>query len=143
MSQVVKTSRKQIEKLEATMMAMPEHHIDIPTSHHFAPGLYAREIKIPAGATIAGKIHRTEHLNLLLSGTLEVVTENGVEVLTGPRWIVSKPGTKRVGHAHTDAIWVTFHPTEETDLGKLEAELIAPSFEALEGPVNPLPLEGV
>jgi hypothetical protein len=43
--------------------------------------------------------------------------------------IKSKPGIKRVGYAHEDTVWITVHPTDETDLDKLEENLIAKSFD--------------
>jgi hypothetical protein len=38
--------------------------------------------------------------------------------------VQSRPGTKRVTLAVTDAIGITFHNSAETDLDKLEKELI-------------------
>lgn len=114
------------------MFAMPEHHIEIPVTHYFADGLYGREILIPKGATVSGKIHKTRHINVISKGEISVLTEKGIERLKAPFTFVAPPGTKRIGYAHEDTIWTTFHASEETDLEKLEAELIAPSFEALE-----------
>jgi hypothetical protein len=34
-------------------------------------------------------------------------------------------------------VWTTIHASDETDLDKLEAQLIAPSFEALEADKKP------
>lgn len=140
LAQAPLTGREKVLALEAAMKAMPEHQVEIKTTHDFAPGLYARSVFIPAGVTVVGKIHRTKHMNMLVQGELSVMTENGVERLHAPCVIVSEPGIKRVGYAHTDCVWTTFHVTEETDLEKLEQELIAPHFEALEG--YPLSLIG-
>ena len=43
----------------------------------------------------------------------------------------SKPGTKRVTLAVTDAIGITIHRTDKTDLDEIEAELIEPDPSAL------------
>ena len=109
-----------------------EHEIPVPpVTHHFAPGLYCREMLIPAGVTVIGKIHRHAHFNIVLSGRVAVVTEFGQEIIeAGTRW-VSQPGTKRAVTAITDTVWITFHPTEETDLAKIEEHVIAPTYEAL------------
>ena len=61
-----------------------------------------------------------------------VWTEDGMREVAAPFTMVSRPGTKRVGYALEDAVWTTVHATTETDLAKLEAELIAPSRAALE-----------
>jgi hypothetical protein len=34
-------------------------------------------------------------------------------------------------YAREETIWVTVHVTKETDLAKIEEEIIAPSFESL------------
>jgi hypothetical protein len=45
--------------------------------------------------------------------------------------IESKPGTKRVTLALTDAIGITVHKTDKTDLDEIEAELIEPELVSL------------
>lgn len=103
-----------------------------PVKHHFAPGLYAREIFIPAGHVVVGKIHRHAHVNTISKGRVVVATEFGTHELVAPVTFVSQPGTKRAVVAQEDTIWTTYHPTNETDLEKIEEHVIAPSFEAYE-----------
>jgi hypothetical protein len=123
--------RSKILALEAAMMAMPEHQIEIKTTHHFAPGVYMREIFIPKGTTLTGKIHKTEHLNILSQGELSVWTEDGVKRLTASTVIKSQPGIKRVGFAHEDCVWITVHHNldESRDVDLIEERLIAKTFE--------------
>lgn len=121
--------RDKVTALEEWLKTLPQLPEDV--HHHFAPGVYMRELRIPKGACLTGKIHRTAHLNILVKGDISVLTEHGVVRLIAPAVISSSPGIKRAGYAHEDTIWITVHPTHETDLQKLEAELIAPSFEAL------------
>ena len=45
--------------------------------------------------------------------------------------VESQPGTKRVTLAVTDAVGITIHRTDKTDLDELEAELIEPDDTAL------------
>lgn len=102
------------------------------TKHHFAPGIYTRELFIPAGTVLTGMIHRYEVQNILISGTIRVTTDDGVVELTGPMIYNSAPGTKKAGYAVTDVIWLNVHPTESTDLKEIESHFIVPSVEALE-----------
>lgn len=125
------TLREKVLRLEDALKAMPHAHIPEDVHHHFAPGVYMRELRIPKGAVLTGKIHRTDHLNILAQGEISVLTEHGVRRLTAPCVIQSSAGIKRAGYAHEDTVWITVHPTTETDLAKLEEQLIAPSFEAL------------
>jgi hypothetical protein len=55
--------------------------------------------------------------------------------------IESKPGTKRVTLAVTDAIGVTIHRTDKTDLDDIEAELIEPDTAALFDSSNKLKIK--
>jgi hypothetical protein len=121
--------RAKIDRLEALMRSEPQ--VEIEPVHYFAHGLYAREITIKAGTLLTGKVHRTEHLNIVSKGRIAVWTEDGMREVSAPFTMVSRPGTKRVGYALEDTVWTTIHATEETDLVKLEAILIAPSHEAL------------
>ena len=113
--------------LERHMLAMPQ--VEIPTRHYFSQGVYAREIFIPKGTTLTGKIHKFTQLNIMSAGEMSVLTENGIERVKAPFTIVSPPGTKRVAYAHEDTVWTTIHGTDETDLEKIENHFIAQSDE--------------
>ena len=134
MSELCKSvSREQIMNLEQVMREMPDQ-IDWEeyTYHHFADGVYLRELFMPAGMVVVGKIHVTKHLTIVASGTVQITTDKGVEEITGPTVFVSPAGAKKAIHAITDATLMNPHPTDETDLDKIEDEFIAPSFEELE-----------
>jgi hypothetical protein len=122
------TLRQKIDQLETAMKASGQT-IEIPTTHHFAKGTYAREIFIPKGTLLTGKIHKTEHLNIISQGDISVLTEHGPKRIKAPFTMVSPPGTKRVGFAHEDTVWTTIHGTEETELDKLEEHLIATDYD--------------
>lgn len=114
-----------VDQLEAAMAAFPQRPIE--PVHRFADGLYAREITIPAGTLLTGKIHRTRHLNIVSKGEISVWTEGEpVRRIRAPFSFVAEPGTRRVGYAHEETVWTTVHATRETDLERLEAELIEP-----------------
>lgn len=98
-----------------------------PLKHYFAPGVYLREIFMPAGTIVIGKIHKTEHLNLIERGVVAIVHDNGsTEILRAPHTFVSKPGVQKVLYIQEDTVWKTIHPTNERDLEHLEALLIEP-----------------
>lgn len=121
-----------IRRLESEMRELPQ--TDIPTDHTFGPGFYARTITIPAGATLVGKVHATEHIFILSRGELAVATEDGMQVLRAPFQQVCRPGLKRAGHAITECVVTNVHITELTDLCALEAELIVPEAISFDAP---------
>jgi len=103
-----------------------------PLKHSFAPGVYVREIFIPKGVLIVGKIHKHDHPNFLLQGKVLVITEEGKRILTAPMSMISKAGTKRIVVALEDTVWTTVHVTNETDLEKIEDHVIAKTYEDLD-----------
>ncbi len=124
----------QIKRLESEMRAFPPEllaDIDALTHHAFSPGIYARELHIPAGLCVVGKMHAREHF-MVLHGDLSVWTDDGIKRLTGFHFIRTRAGTKRVGYAHADTVCITFHanPSDTQDLKVIEADHIVP--EALE-----------
>ncbi len=123
----------QIERLEN--LIRQGETIDLPPRHYFSDGIYAREITIPAGTVLTGKMHRTEHINVVSKGKITVWTEDGMKTISAPFTFISSPGTKRAGYAHEDTIWTTFHsnPGNEQDLLRLEEALIIPANNQLEG----------
>lgn len=100
-----------------------------PLKHSFGDGLYVREIFMPKGTLIISKIHRFAHPYFVLKGKASVLTEEGVVVIEAPYQGMTKAGTKRALYIHEDMIWTTVHATEETELDKIEAEIIAKNFE--------------
>lgn len=123
--------RGAILALQDYLMSLPGAQLDCPVTHHFAPGSYAREMVIPAGVVIIGKIHRHAHVNVISKGRVRVVTESGLKTLEAPCTFISEPGTKRVVLAETETVWTTVHATDETDLDKIEEFVIAKTYEEL------------
>lgn len=116
--------RAKVFALEAAMLREHES-IDLPVKHWFAPGVYARELFIPKGTVLTGKIHKHPQLNIMSGGEMSVLTDEGIVRVKAPFTILSPAGTKRVAYAHEDTVWTTIHGTNETDLDELEAQLIA------------------
>lgn len=114
-----------LERVEAEMLKGPQ--IDVPLRHTFAPGVYMREVLMKAGAIVIGHEHKTEHLNIVQTGRATVMLNGEVEEIIAPFTFVSKPGVRKVLFIHEDMLWATIHPTEETDLTKLEEALIVKS----------------
>lgn len=115
---------EQIRALQAHLSQFPQ--VELEPKHFFAPGMYGRELAIPGGCYIVGKMHRHAHLIQLLSGECQLATESGSETIKGPRMWVSRAGDKRAIRTVTDCVFVTFHAIEGEDLTKIEEELIIP-----------------
>ena len=109
-------------------------HYFTPKDEKYGCSTYAREILLPKGSFVIGKIHRHQHLNFISKGKVRVFTEFGEKSLEAPCTFVSEVGLKRAVYAEEDTIWTTVHLTQfdnEVDLGKIEQEVISPTYDEM------------
>jgi len=133
--------KAQIDRLQAEMVKMPQ--AELQTEHYFSDGMYCRKVFRPAGTVIVGKIHKKAHFFLCAKGEIIAWSEGGMRHLREGDVIVSKPCTKRVTLAVTDAIGITVHKTNKTNLDKIEKELIEPDELALFDSSNKLKVKAL
>lgn len=120
--------------IQSTLNECTVKHYFTPIDGNFGCYTYAREMTIPKDTVIVGKLHRHQHLNIISKGRVEVITEHGPKSYEAPCTFVSEVGTKRAVYAKEDTIWTTIHVVSygsEADLDKIEAEVIAPSYDDL------------
>ena len=70
-----KTITQGMEEIKNFLMDPTTEQTELPLKHSFAPGVYAREMEIPAGTLLIGKIHKHRHHNFLMKGSIIVLTE--------------------------------------------------------------------
>lgn len=127
--------REGILDIEAKIAAMPGALFgdDVaPLTHTFADGLYIRTIVMPKGMLITSKIHKKTHPYFVMEGEVTVLTDEGEVRIRAPYAGITKAGTKRVLYIHERCVWITVHATKETDLKRIEAEIIAESFSGID-----------
>ena len=100
--------------------------LEMKPIHHFGPNIYMRQLDVGAGTMVVSKMHKTEHFGIMLKGSMTVLTETGIELVEAPQIIKTSVGTKRVVYFHEDSSFLTIHPTSETNLDKIESEVIVP-----------------
>jgi quercetin dioxygenase-like cupin family protein len=122
-------TREEILRLQDEMAKMPQ--AELKTEHYFSQGMYCRKVFRKAGTIIVGKVHKKDHFFMCAQGQIIAWSEKGMVTLNAGDVLCSKSGTKRVTMAVTDAIGITVHKTNKTDLDKIEKELIEPDELAL------------
>ena len=117
---VVSPSRKSVERLEAYLLQGAE--VEIPTEHKFAPGIYIREITIPAGALLTGAPCKFEHLSVMVRGKMRTLIDGVMQDIEGYHQWIAPAGVKRVGVALEETVWFCVYPNpeDETSLDILE-----------------------
>ena len=100
-------------------------HEQTPNSiiHRFGGGLYIREAHYPKDTLIVGQEHLSEHMNVLLKGSINVIDGDGsIQTLTAPHMFVAKAGSK-IGYTLEDVVWQNIYVTSSTDVEYLESVL--------------------
>lgn len=106
------STNDKMDLLEAAMVSGYEA-VECPLTHRFSPGLYTREIFMPAGSLITSMIHRTKHQFMVLKGAVSVFSDNdGEQLIQAPFVGYTQPGTRRMLYIHQDTVWVTVHATD-------------------------------
>lgn len=116
---------KKLELLEAMMLQSDQ--VDVPLSHLFAHGVYMRVGTIPKNSVLIGHMHKTDHLNVLFSGVVSVLMNGEKKIFTGPCVFKAEAGVRKIIFAHEDATLANIHGTHETDVERIEDELIIKS----------------
>jgi quercetin dioxygenase-like cupin family protein len=118
--------RKKIDQLQDTLAVLPQ--LDLPVTNTFAGGVYARELFIPKGTFIIGKVHLTDHFNICLKGDLTFLSVDGPKRIVGPTMFVAPAGTKKVAYANEDSIWTNMMPALSEDPEKIVDALTVIKF---------------
>jgi hypothetical protein len=127
-----------LDELEAAMVGSDCPRVDCPIHHAFLPGIYCRQIHIPAGTLVTSMEHRFAHPFIISKGSIQVISATEGSVTYHAPWCdITEPGTRRALYAITDVVWTTFHQTDETDVEKACESVLAPHFNHLLADNNP------
>jgi hypothetical protein len=105
--------QQKLDALQAELGQLPQE--DLPVRNVFAGGCYARELFIPKGTILIGKLHLSEHLNICSQGDLTFLTPDGPKRVRAPAMFAAPPGTKKMAYANEDTIWINVHPAIHED----------------------------
>ena len=120
-----------ITSFEGYLKTLPQE--ELPLIHHFSKGVYARELHIPKGCMLTGKIHKFENLNILSKGDISILSQDGVMRVKAPFTVVSSPGVKRLAYAHEDCVWTTILGTDSKDHLQISEEFTTDDYSLVEG----------
>jgi hypothetical protein len=106
--------------LDLEALLRQQEQLELPVRHY-----YVREMTIPAGGILTGKVHLHPHVCTVTAGEIVVASSTGERLkLTAPCTFESPAGVKRAGLAITDTVFTTIH--------ELPAELLGAPLEAIE-----------
>lgn len=117
--------------LETLIQTLPQP--EFPVREFRIGDLYAREMMIRKGLVLTGAVHKTRHLVTISQGDMTIWSDGKKQRLKAPCTFESEPGVKRVGFAHEDTVFTTYHVTQETDHDRLIEELCTSTRDELMG----------
>ncbi len=100
-------ARRNVIEFEKLMKRAPQ--VEIPIDHYFAKGIYGRVMTVPKGVILTGKIHKHDHICILLKGKVEVLIDDIVVEIEAPFVYHSKAGIKRIIRVLEDCQWMNIH----------------------------------
>jgi len=92
--------------------------------HTISDGVYFRQLTLRRGGLIIGAVHKKETALIMLSGSIRVFSEDGIQILKPPMLKISPPGTQRAGLALEDSVLMTIHRVDSNDLEEIVRELV-------------------
>ena len=95
--------------------SMTETLLNTNLTEYFAGGIYAREIKIPAGVALISRIHLEDGISILSEGTIAVMDREAYKELAAPYTFTSPEGTQRIGLTLTPCTWVSLFKADKQE----------------------------
>jgi len=117
MTSQLEAKKPSLTDIEKEMLKLPQ--VECSVIHRFGPGLYIRELHMPADTLAIGHYQRFEHMNIFLKGRITMLNEDKNVELTAPMIFTAPPGQK-MGYVHEDIVWLNVYPTDEKDVETLE-----------------------
>lgn len=120
--------REWIESCEAAIVASHDDVMDRHTciSNGFkieeamTPGIYTRELTVPAGQLVFTKVHLETHPFMVTKGKIAVYDGKTIQTIEAPYKGITPTGTKRVAYTLEETTWITFHPAPSDDLEEMD-----------------------
>lgn len=123
MTEVQPASESFAERVAREVLELPQ--AECPVTH-----CYARQLEIPAGVLIVGKKHKQACVNIMLSGKMRLLREDGsVSDVEAPAVFETPAGSQKIAFVFEPVRFLTIHPDafEPADIDKVESLLFEES----------------
>ena len=106
-----------IDKIEQYLSAIPVKVMG-DLYEEGTPGLYTRQLTIPAGTLITSSVHKTCHPFVITKGVVTVYNafDDTTNLYKAGYRGITYPGARRVLYVHEETVWITFHSTDRIGL---------------------------
>jgi len=102
--------------------------LEAKAKRYFCNGVYIKELLVPKGTLMVGKIHKTEHQCIMTCGDVSLMTQDKHVRMKGHNVFSAHKNTRRVGYFHEDTMWLNVHASHGiTDVAEMEDHLLRTS----------------
>lgn len=92
--------------------------------HHQTEDLYGRHFKAPKGTMLTTRVHKQDHVSVMLKGVIIVRDQdNNLTTITAPCVFTTKAGTQRAMYAVEDFEFLTVHHHTNQNLDTVKDDL--------------------
>lgn len=137
----VVANRARFERLEDALKKLPQvDNSDLSLKEYISGGMYCREITIPKGTLITGRIYKFDHIEIMIRGRIDILSaDGGLKHYDGYNVIEALAGKRQAGYAYEDTVWLTVNrvPNIDTELMLAHTSVVThEEYEAFHRAVN-------
>jgi hypothetical protein len=96
-----------LDQVKSLVIGM--ERVDCPVTHRFSPGIYIREIFMPAGSFIIGERHSSRHENVIRQGKAALMIAGKNQIIDSTFTFESMEGARKVLYILEDMRFMTIH----------------------------------
>ena len=103
---------------------MNPFEFDPKIQHHFAAGLYARQMHLPQGKCALSHKHKYAHFSILASGNCIVKTDDSETEYHAPACVMIEKDKNHSIFAKSDVVWFCIHAADVAEVDDIDSVLI-------------------
>lgn len=127
----VAENRRHFDEMEQILLQYPQIDADgFQLVERVSGGLYLREITIPRGCLLTGRVYKFDHMEMMVRGDITIysATEGKRTRYTDHTVIEAQAGKRQAGFAHEETVWVTVNKVPDIAIEKMQAYTTTRTF---------------
>jgi hypothetical protein len=113
--------RARFDLMERALQRVPQvdnQHLSL--REYVSGGMYCREITIPKGVLLTGRVYKFDHLEIMVRGKIDILSADGELVsYEGFNVIPALSGKRQAGYAHEETVWLTVNRVPNIDVSQM------------------------
>ena len=129
-------TRKELMQIHNIINSWPDRIDDCELYESLNDGLYTRELHMPKGVIVAGKIHKYPYFVSILKGKCRLLSEHYNKIVEAPMTFTLPAGIKHIVYNLEVTVWSDVHTGTWSSIEEASEEIFASSYEELDEHLN-------